>query len=91
MLILGDEGHYHGRFPWVTASLVVINIVVFVAQVVLGPGFTLSYALVPDELPMLREVVEAQHRLTAPDQRRSSERPRFTITNGPSNEAFATF
>ena len=40
MFILGDEGHYHGRFPWVTASLVVVNVLVYVAQVFLGEPFT---------------------------------------------------
>ncbi len=91
MLILGDEGHYHGRFPWVTASLVVINVAVYVAQVMLGPGFTLSYALVPGELPMLREIVEAHHHGTAPDLRGPNDRPKFTITNGPSLDAAPKF
>jgi membrane associated rhomboid family serine protease len=50
MLILGDEGHYHGRFPWVTASLVVINVVVFVAQVFLGEPFTNGFSVVPEEI-----------------------------------------
>jgi membrane associated rhomboid family serine protease len=50
MLILGDEGHYHGRFPWVTASLIVINVVVYVAQVFLGEPFTNGFSLVPEEI-----------------------------------------
>ena len=50
MLILGDDGHYHGRFPWVTASLVVVNVVVFVAQVFLGEPFTNGFSLVPEEI-----------------------------------------
>jgi len=29
MLLLGDETRDHGRVPWVTGSLIAINIVVF--------------------------------------------------------------
>ena len=79
MLILGDEGHYHGRFPWVTASLVVVNVVVYVAQIMLGPGFTLAYALVPAELPNVREMVEAQYHGAAPDLRGPNDRPKLVI------------
>ncbi len=50
MLILGDEGHYHGRFPWVTASLVVVNVVVYAAQVFLGEPFTNGFSLIPEEI-----------------------------------------
>src|ERR1017187_2234370 len=56
MLILGDEGHYHGRFPWVTAALVVINVVVYVAQVVLGEPFTNGFSLVPEEIVTFRDL-----------------------------------
>jgi membrane associated rhomboid family serine protease len=50
MLILGDEGHYHGRFPWVTGLLVGINVVVYLAQVFLGEPFTNGFSLVPEEI-----------------------------------------
>ncbi len=50
MLILGDEGHYHGRFPWVTASLLVINVLVYTAQVFLGEPFTNGFSCVPEEI-----------------------------------------
>ncbi len=56
MLILGDEGHYHGRFPWVTASLVVINVVVYVAQVFIGEPFTNGFSLVPEEIVTFRDL-----------------------------------
>jgi membrane associated rhomboid family serine protease len=56
MLIIGDEGHYHGRFPWVTASLVVINVVVYVAQVFLGEPFTHGFALVPEEIVTFQDL-----------------------------------
>ena len=56
MLILGDEGHYHGRFPWVTASLVVINVVVYVAQVFIGEPFTNGFSMVPEEITSFRDI-----------------------------------
>jgi membrane associated rhomboid family serine protease len=56
MLILGDEGHYHGRFPWVTASLVVVNVVVYVAQVFLGEPFTNGFSLVPEEIVTFKDL-----------------------------------
>ena len=56
MLILGDEGHYHGRFPWVTASLVVINVVVYVAQAFLGDPFTVGFSLVPEEIVTFKDL-----------------------------------
>jgi rhomboid family protein len=56
MLILGDDGHYHGRFPWVTASLVAINVVVFVAQVFLGEPFTNGFSVVPEEIVTFRDL-----------------------------------
>ena len=56
MLILGDEGHYHGRFPWVTASLVVINVIVYVAQTFIGEPFTNGFSLVPEEITTFRDL-----------------------------------
>src|SRR5262245_397775 len=65
MLIVGDEGHYNGRFPWVTASLIVINVAVYTAQVLSAPAFTLNWALVPGELPILPDLVGSQRVSTA--------------------------
>jgi membrane associated rhomboid family serine protease len=56
MLILGDQGHYHGRFPWITASLIVINVVVYVAQVFLGEPFTNGFSLVPEEIVTFKDL-----------------------------------
>ena len=56
MLILGDEGHYHGRFPWITASLIVINVLVYVAQIFLGEPFTNGFSLVPEEIVTLKDL-----------------------------------
>lgn len=61
MLILGDEGHYHGRFPWVTASLVAINVVVYAAQVFLGEPFTNGFSLVPEEIVTFKDVTGTKY------------------------------
>ena len=61
MLILGDDGHYHGRFPWVTASLVVTNIVVYVAQVFLGESFTNGFSLVPEEVVTFQDLIGTKY------------------------------
>ena len=61
MLILGDEGHYHGRFPWVTASLVVTNIFVFMAQVGLGEPFTNGFSCVPEEMISCQDLVGTKY------------------------------
>jgi membrane associated rhomboid family serine protease len=73
MLIVGDEGHYNGRFPWVTATLIIINVVVYTAQALIGPAFTLGWALVPGELPVLPDLIGSQRVSTAdavPTERR---------------------
>ena len=61
MLILGDEGHYHGRFPWVTASLVVVNVIVYVAQAFLGEPFTNGFSLVPEEITTFRDLTGTKY------------------------------
>ena len=61
MLILGDEGHYHGRFPWVTASLLITNILVFIAQALLGPAFTNGFSLVPEEITSFRDLTGTKY------------------------------
>ncbi len=60
MLILGDESHYHGRFPWVTGSLIVINVVVFLGQMVIGQAFTNGFSLVPEEIVTFRDLQGTQ-------------------------------
>jgi membrane associated rhomboid family serine protease len=61
MFILGDEGHYHGRFPWVTASLVVANVIVYVAQTFLGEPFNNGFSLVPEEIVTFRDIVGTKY------------------------------
>jgi membrane associated rhomboid family serine protease len=60
MLILGDESHHNGKFPWVTCALVATNVVVFLLQVALGERFTNGYSLVPAEITEVRDVVKKE-------------------------------
>jgi membrane associated rhomboid family serine protease len=61
MLILGDEGHYHGRFPWVTTSLIVANVLVFTAQVFLGEEFTHGFSVVPEEIVTCHDIIGTKY------------------------------
>src|SRR5205085_814539 len=63
MLILGDEGHYNGRFPWVTVGLVGINLLVFAAQCILGEELTNGFSLVPQEISRFKDL-SGTHYLT---------------------------
>jgi membrane associated rhomboid family serine protease len=88
MLILGDEGHYHGRFPWVTASLVVTNILVFVAQVFLGEPFTNGFSLVPEEIVTFKDLQGTQYHKVKIEVRghydhKGHYHPRFETRNFP--------
>jgi membrane associated rhomboid family serine protease len=60
MFIIGDETHSNGRLPWVTGSLIVVNILVFLLQGVLGEKFTYGYSLVPLEIVKGRDLVKPQ-------------------------------
>ncbi len=61
MLILGDEGHYHGRFPWVTATLIVANVLVYMAQVFLGEPLTNGFSCVPEEMVSCQDLVGTKY------------------------------
>jgi hypothetical protein len=61
MFILGDENQHHGKLPWVTGSLVVLNLLAFCAQQFLGESLTFGFSLVPLEITELRD-------LTRPEQ-----------------------
>jgi membrane associated rhomboid family serine protease len=56
MFILGDESRTHGRFPWVTCSLVGLNLLVFCLQLAIGDSFTNGFALVPKEITEARDL-----------------------------------
>src|SRR6516162_4873687 len=60
MLILGDQSHHNGRWPWVTGALVAINLVLFCVQVGLGERFTNGFALVPREITELRDLTKKE-------------------------------
>ncbi len=60
MFILGDESRSHGRIPWVTFSLIGINVLVFAAQLMLGPNFTYGFSLVPKEIAEARDLVKPE-------------------------------
>lgn len=60
MLILGDESHHNGKFPWVTCALVVTNVLVYLLQVGLGERFTNGYSLVPAEITEFRDIVKQE-------------------------------
>ncbi len=57
MLIVGDETRHHGMIPWVTGSLVLINVFVFVLETALGPKFVAGFSLVPKEITTGRDIV----------------------------------
>lgn len=57
MLILADETKHKG-FPWVTASLVVANVLVFLLQIAIGDPFTRGFALVPAEIVTGKDLVK---------------------------------
>lgn len=44
-------------FPWVSVWLVVVNVVVFVAQVSIGAPFTDGYSLVPEEITTFQDLI----------------------------------
>src|SRR5882724_12959458 len=60
MLILGDESHHNGKFPWVTGALVAANVIVFLVQVGVGERFTNGYSLVPAEITEFRDITKKE-------------------------------
>jgi membrane associated rhomboid family serine protease len=61
MLVLGDKGHYHGRFPWVTLLLVLACVAVYTAQTRLGLAFTMGYSMVPAEITEYRDLTKVEY------------------------------
>ena len=60
MFILGDDSKHNGKIPWVTFSLIVINVLVFVAQCFLGERFTNGFSLVPVEITEFRDLTRPE-------------------------------
>lgn len=82
MLFLGAEkGHSYGRFPWVSVGIVLINVVVYSAQVSIGESFTNSYSLVPEEITTSQDVTEPKfRRVWIPDSSRTKDRARQPVS-----------
>jgi membrane associated rhomboid family serine protease len=60
MFIVGDQSHHNGRFPWVTGSLIFINLLAFCAQCFLGEKLTNGFSLVPYEITEFTDLVQAE-------------------------------
>lgn len=75
MWIVGDESKSNGKVPWVTFSLIAINIVVYCAQCFLGDSFTRGFSLVPKEIKTLTD-------LTKPEIVRAKVPARIWYENG---------
>ncbi|MEI7686034.1 MAG: rhomboid family intramembrane serine protease [Planctomycetota bacterium] len=60
MFILGDDTHDRGKIPWVTFTLIAVNILVFSAQIRFGERMTNGFALVPKEITEFRDITTKQ-------------------------------
>jgi membrane associated rhomboid family serine protease len=61
MLILGDESKSNGKIPWVTFSLIVLNIGAFCVQRCAGESLTFGFALIPKEISTLTDLTKSEH------------------------------
>jgi membrane associated rhomboid family serine protease len=61
MLIIGDASESRGKVPWVTFSLVAINILVFCGQCFSDDAFALGFCLVPKEISTLTDLTRPEH------------------------------
>ncbi len=60
MFLLGDESCKNSRFPWMTLSLVVINVMVFAAQQFVGDSLTVGFSMVPAEITQLKDLTKTE-------------------------------
>src|SRR5262245_39323198 len=60
MFILGDESHHHGKWPWVTGSLIALNLLTFCVQQFLGERFTNGFSLVPYEISEFTDLTKPE-------------------------------
>ena len=73
MFILGDETHDRGKIPWVTFTLIALNILFFTAQIRFGERLTNGYALTAKEITEFKDLVKKEpikvpgHRMLAID------------------------
>jgi membrane associated rhomboid family serine protease len=75
VLIIGDESKSNGKIPWVTFCLIGLNILVFCAQVIVGPSLMLGFSLIPKEITTLTD-------LTKPERVRAKVPTRVRGMNG---------
>jgi len=60
MLILGDESQHNGKIPWVTGSLILINLLVFLGQIAIGERFTMGFSLIPAEITEFKDIARVE-------------------------------
>jgi membrane associated rhomboid family serine protease len=60
MLILGDESARRSRIPWVTGSLILLNVLAFLTQKWIGDRITYGFSLVPYEITHLKDLTKPQ-------------------------------
>ena len=63
MLILGSDASKGGSAPWVTWSLIAVNVLAFLAQLATGNEITYGFSLVPREFTTGRDLVTSQRSL----------------------------
>ena len=61
MFILGDESKSNGKLPWVTFSLIAINIATYSAQCLVGPSLTRGFSLIPKEIVTGTDLTAIEH------------------------------
>lgn len=78
MFIVGDDTKEYGKIPWVTFSLLFLNILVFCVQGALGESFMVGFALVPEEITTGRDLTrpeQAEIKIPNPERRDRYGRP----------------
>jgi membrane associated rhomboid family serine protease len=60
MILVPDEEHFRGRFPWVTWCLIATNFLVFYVQLAVGEPFNYGYSLIPEEITSGNDLVTPQ-------------------------------
>jgi membrane associated rhomboid family serine protease len=63
MIVLSSDGDRNARFPWITLTLIGMNLAVFLVQLGLGEGRTEGLCLVPKEIVTGKDLV-GTHKIT---------------------------
>ena len=74
MLVLGSDAPKGGPAPWVTRSLIIVNVLAFLLQLATGDAITYGFSLVPREFTRGQDLVTNQRvwlRVWAPGPGRS--------------------